>query len=456
LSAYPHELKASNFGPDFLWGLSMAAAQNEGAYNSYGKGLSIWDKFARKSGKIKGGHKPSTACDFYHRYKDDLLLVKALGFSVFRFSISWPRIFPEGKGRINKEGIAFYHRVIDECLKLGMIPFVTLYHWDLPDALEKEGGWTSHFFLNWFNRYVSTCAAEYGDRVKNWIILNEPFGFTSLGYMLGKHAPGKTGLNHFLPAIHNAAMAQAEGGRIIRQQVAHANIGTSFSCSEVIPYSTGVEDLQAAKRVDILLNRLFIEPALGLGFPRDDFKFLDKLELHNKSWKYKEKMHFEFDFIGLQNYFPVVIRYNALIPIIQASEVKASTRKVPHTAMGWEINPASFFRMLKRFASYEGIKSIIVTENGAAFKDKVVNSEIRDEERVDYFRQYLRALLQAKKDGVPVDGYFAWTLMDNFEWSEGFAARFGLIHVDFNTQLRTIKQSGYWFRDFFNGRDAKI
>lgn len=425
----------------------MAAAQNEGAANSYGKGLSIWDTFSRRQGKIKGGGKPSIACDFYHRYKDDLMLVKALGFTVFRFSISWPRILPEGTGRVNKEGVAFYHRVIDECLQLGLIPYVTLYHWDLPAALEKEGGWASHLMGKWFGRYVTLCAEEYGDKVKNWIVLNEPFGFTSLGYMLGKHAPGRVGLSSFLSAVHHAALAQADGGRILRHLVPGAHIGTSFSCSEVIPRSDSPEDRQAAKRVDILMNRLFIEPALGRGYPREDFKFLEKLELHNKSWKYTERMQFDFDFIGIQNYFPIVVRHNSLMPILQASEVKASARKVPQTAMGWEINPDSFYRVLKRFWLYGGVKEIIVTENGASFKDELVNGVVDDTQRIAYFQEYLRALLQAKKEGVNIKGYLAWTLMDNFEWAEGYHPRFGLIHVDFDTQLRTIKNSGYWFRD---------
>jgi beta-glucosidase len=410
--------------------------------------LSIWDSFSRWQNKIKGGGKPIVACDFYHRYKDDLLLVKALGFNAFRFSISWPRILPEGVGKANKEGVAFYHRVVDECYRLGLVPFVTLYHWDLPIALEKEGGWTSHFLQKWFARFVTVCAEEYGDRVKNWIVLNEPFGFTSLGYMLGKHAPGKRGMKNFLPAIHNASLAQAEGGRIIRHCVPKAHIGTSFSCSEVVAYSAREEDVQAASRLDILLNRLFIEPVLGKGYPRDDFKFLEKLELYNKSWKYRERMKFDFDFIGIQNYFSVVVRYNPLIPIVQASEVKASTRKVARTGMGWEINPGSFYRMLKRFWSYEGVKEIIVTESGAAFRDRLTEGEVRDPERIDYFRQYIRAMHKAKQEGVNIKGYFAWTLMDNFEWAEGYNARFGLIYVDFKTQLRTIKSSGYWFRDF--------
>ena len=429
----------------------MAAAQNEGAYNIDGRGLSIWDSFARRQGKIIGAGKPYEACDFYHRYKDDLLLVKALGFRVFRFSISWSRILPEGTGRINKEGIAFYHKIIDECLLLGLIPYVTLYHWDLPHALEKEGGWTSHSLLRWFSRYVTICAEEYGDKVKNWIILNEPMGFTSLGYGLGKHAPGKSGLNNFLPAVHNAAMAQAEGGRIVRNIVPHANIGTSFSCSEVIPLTQNPLYIAAANRMDILLNRLFIEPSLGMGYPDDNFSLMDKLHLHNKAWKYTERMKFDFDFIGVQNYFSLTVRHNPIIPIINASEVKAAKRKVPHTDMGWEINAGSFYNMLKRFAGYNGVKEVIVTENGSYFKDVLQNGVVNDVQRIQYFQDYVMAMLLAKQNGINIKGYFAWTLMDNFEWSEGYRARFGLIHVDFKTQLRTIKNSGYWWRNFLSG-----
>lgn len=443
---------ARSFGPDFIWGVAIAAAQNEGAWNVDGRGPSIWDMFSRRQGKIKGGHKPAQACDFYYRYKDDLLLAKALGFKAFRFSISWSRILPEGIGAVNRQGVAFYHRLIDECLKLDMIPYVTLYHWDLPYALEKEGGWASLHMLRWFNRYVTVCAEQFGHLVRNWIILNEPMGFTSLGYMLGKHAPGKTGLQNFLPAVHNAVMAQAEGGRIIRAMVPGAHIGTTFSCSEVIPFSSKQEDLDAAKRMDILMNRLFIEPALGKGYPRENFRFLDKLELHNKAWKYTDRMRFDFDFIGIQNYFPVVIRHNPIIPVVHASEVRAATRKVPYTGMGWEINPDSFYRIIKRFWLYGGVKEIIISESGASFRDSIVNGVVNDGDRIDYFRQYLSALYRARHEGVNVKGYFAWTLMDNFEWAEGYRARFGLIHVDFKTQLRTIKNSGYWFRDFLNGQ----
>lgn len=443
-------LQSSDFGNDFLWGVVTAAAQNEGAAKLGGRGPSIWDEFAKKTGKIKSGHQPNFACDFYHRYKDDLLLVKALGFRVFRFSLSWSRILPEGTGKVNAEGILFYHQVIDECLQLGLIPFVTLYHWDLPLALEKQGGWTSTHMLKWFSRYVQVCVKEFGDKVKHWIVLNEPMGFTSLGYMIGKHAPGKIGLSNFLPAVHNAVMAQAEGGRIIRAHVDDAMIGTSFSCSEIIPFTQSEKDRAAANRIDILLNRLFIEPALGLGYPSDDFLLMDKLYLHNKAWKYKERMQFDFDFIGLQNYFPVVVKYNAMIPIIQATDVSAKSRKRPVTDMGWEINPNSFYNIIEQFSAYKGVKKIIVSESGAFFKDKLVAGVIDDQKRIDYYQQFLQALLKAQKHKLPVAGFFAWTLMDNFEWSEGYHAKFGLVHVDFSTQLRTVKASGHWFRQFLS------
>lgn len=440
---------SAEFGNDFLWGVAMAAQQNEGAPDVDGRGPSIWDTFSKRRGKIRDGGKPWPACDFYYRYKDDLMLAKGLGFSVFRFSISWSRILPEGTGRINKEGIAFYHKLIDECLLLGLTPYVTLYHWDLPLALEKEGGWASYHIVKWFSRFVTICTEEYGDKVKDWIVLNEPMGFTSLGYMLGKHAPGKKNLTLFLSAIHNAALAQAEGGRIVRSIVKKAHIGTTFSCSEVIPFTNKPADIAAAKRLDILLNRLFIEPALGYGYPQEDgFILMDKLHMQSKAWKYTDRLKFDFDFIGIQNYFSITVKHNQIIPYVHAIEVKAATRKVPHTDLGWEINPESLYRMLKRYWLYGGVKEIIVTEGGACFKDKLISGVVDDKERISYFNDYLQAVLKARKKGVNVNGYFAWTLTDNFEWNEGYKARFGLVHCDIKTQLRTIKNSGYWWRDF--------
>ncbi|PWS27294.1 beta-glucosidase [Pedobacter yonginense] len=441
-------IKSTDFGPDFLWGIATAAAQIEGASNQYGKGLSIWDSFSARSGKIKKGSTLHVACDFYHKYKEDIALVKLLGFKVFRFSIAWSRILPNGTGEINPQGLRFYHEVIDECLKNDIIPYITLYHWDLPQALENDGGWTS-FSINFaFNSFVRICANEYGDKVKNWIVLNEPFGFTSLGYMLGIHAPGKTGLSNFFSAVLHTALAQADGANILRAEVSHANIGTTYSCSEIIPFTQSDNDILAAKRVDCLMNRLFIEPAQGLGFPTADWDVLEKFQIEYGTWRHKERLKFDFDFIGLQNYFPLTIKYNAFIPVIQAWEVKAKSRKKPHTAMGWEINENSFYNIIKQFASYPNVKNIIITENGAAYHDKIVDGKIEDVERIEYFKLYLTALLRAKNEGVNITGYMAWTLMDNFEWAEGFTTRFGLVYNDFKTQHRTIKDSGYWWQQF--------
>ncbi|MDQ7949925.1 MAG: GH1 family beta-glucosidase [Pedobacter sp.] len=443
-------ISSKDFGKEFLWGVATAAAQIEGAAESYGRGPSIWDTFSQRSGKIKKGHRPTLACDFYHRFKEDIALVKLLGFKVFRFSISWSRLLPNGRGQVNPEGIAFYHQVIDECLLQGLMPYVTLYHWDLPEKLSKEGGWTAFSINADFNEFVLLCAKTYGDKVKNWIVLNEPLGFTSLGYMLGIHAPGQTGLSNFLSSVLHVAIAQADGGRILRAEVASAHIGTTFSCSEIIPYTQQEADLIAARRMDCLMNRLFIEPTLGMGFPDADWDVLEKFIIGRSTWRYQERMTFDFDFIGLQNYFPMVVKFNSFVPIIQAWEVKARYRKKPYTSMGWEINADSFYHILKQFAAYPGIKEIMITEGGAAFADQFENEKINDQQRIAYFQDYLSALLRAKNEGLPITGYLAWTLMDNFEWAEGYQAKFGLVHNDFKTQKRTVKESGYWWKRFLS------
>ena len=441
-------IKASDFGKDFSWGVATAAPQIEGASQLYGKGASIWDTFSARSGKIKKGHRLDIACDFYHRYRDDIALVKLLGFEVLRFSIAWARILPTGRGEVNQEGIRFYHNVIDECLDQGLVPYVTLYHWDLPQALEDEGGWTSFSINAAFNSFVTICAKEYGNKVKNWLVLNEPFGFTSLGYMLGIHAPGKSGLSNFFPAVLHTAIAQAEGGKILRAEVSGAHIGTTYSCSEIIPYTQSDNDILAASRVDCLMNRLFVEPAQGLGFPTANWDVLEKFQIEYGTWRLNKRMKFDFDFIGLQNYFPLTIKYNPFIPVIQAWEIKAKSRKKPYTAMGWEINAESFYRIIRQFAAYPNIKNIMITENGAAYHDKFTDGNVIDAERIEYFDLYLTAMLKAKSEGINITGYMAWTLMDNFEWAEGFNARFGLVHTDFKSLARTIKYSGYWWQEF--------
>lgn len=437
-----------DFGENFLWGVTISAFQNEGACDADGKGKSIWDEFTTKKGKIKDGTNALVTVDFYNRYREDIQLVKQMGFDVFRFSISWPRILPEGTGRVNQAGIDYYHRVIDACLEAGLIPYVTLYHWDLPHAIEHKGGWCHRGVIFAFEEYVRICVQAFGDKVKNWIVMNEPFGFTSLGYMLGVHAPGKFGVSYFLPAVHHVLLAQAAGAKVIRETVKDANIGTCLSCSYIYPYTQQEADIQAAKKADALFNRLFLEPVLGMGYPVDDFPLLRRIERRYALWRDWDQLSFDFDFIGVQNYFPLVVRRNAFMPVVGISEVKPKSRRVPMTALGWEISGEGMYAILKQFSAYKGIKRLMVTESGAAFADIMSGGAVDDQDRIGYFKEYLSGVLKAKKEGVPIDGYFAWTLTDNFEWAEGYKARFGLVHVDRDTQVRTMKSSGQWFSDF--------
>lgn len=438
-----------DFGKDFHWGVSVSAYQIEGAPIEDGKGHSIWDIFTNKKGKIHKNQTGDMACDFYNRYQYDLGLIKYLNIPNFRFSLSWPRILPNGFGQVNKKGVDFYNRLIDETLSLGIEPWVTLYHWDLPYQLELIGGWINRDVLNWFGEYVALCAHKFGDRVKNWMVLNEPMVFTGAGYFLGIHAPGKRGMNSFIPAAHHATLAMGEGGRILRSNVKNANIGTTFSCSYIEPLRQKEKDIIAAQKIDALLNRLFLEPVLGLGYPVDQLSPLKKIYKFFKPDDEKN-LFFDFDFIGVQNYTREVVKHSFFIPYIKATIVKASDRNVPTTLMNWEVYPPSIYQMLKKINAYPQIRQLIVTENGAAFPDYLEKGSVHDVSRKEYLQSYMEQLLRAKREGVKVNGYFIWTLTDNFEWAEGFHPRFGIIYVDFDTQERIIKDSGIWYKEFLS------
>ncbi len=438
-------LKASDFG-EFTWGVSTAAVQVEGAWDADGKGPSIWDTYSRKRNKIKDGSTPDIACDFYNRYEEDIDFVKQLGFGANRFSISWPRVLPSGSGQINQKGIDFYNRVIDCCLEKGIEPWITLYHWDLPQALEDKGGWTNREIVNWFSEYTSLCAKSFGDRIKNWIVLNEPMGFVGLGYGIGYHAPGLKGLSNFLPAAHHAVLCQAEGGRVLRNEVKDANIGNAFSCSPVEPFHKSHRDAKAAKRLDAFMNRLFVEPAVGMGYPFQDLHFIKRIEKYMKPGD-DEKMKFNFDFFGLQYYYRVVADFSFLVPLLWANQVPPIKRHVQLTEMEWEVYPDGMYRMLKQFSKYP-VKEFIITENGVAFKDEIIDGKINDQQRIKFFQDYLQSLLKAKQEGINVTGYFVWSLLDNFEWVEGYNPKFGLVYVDHTSQKRIIKNSGIWFAEF--------
>ena len=435
------------FGEDFIWGVSTAAFQIEGACAIDGKGESIWDVFAGKKGKILNNESPAIACDFYHQYKKDIDLVKQLNIPNFRFSIAWTRILPDSTGEINQQGIDYYNRVIDYCIESGIEPWVTIYHWDLPNALEVKGGWTNRNIIEWFTAYVTVCAEKFGDRVKQWMVMNEPAVFTGAGYFLGIHAPGRTGLKNFLPAIHHVILSMVAGAKVLRNLLPGAQIGTTFSCSYIEPYSDKLKDRNAAKRADALINRLFIEPVLGLGYPVKEMPVLKDIKKYYQPGD-EDNLKFDFDFIGIQNYTREIVKYSLFTPYINATLVKAEERKVPLTTMKWEVYPPAIYHMIKKFNSYPQIKTIYITENGSAFPDEIVDGGVNDIKRVEYLKANLQQILKAKTEGNKVSGYFTWTLTDNFEWAEGYHPRFGLIYIDFKTQQRIIKSSGYWYGDF--------
>ncbi len=435
------------FGTGFKWGVSAAAFQTEGTWNEDGKGPSVWDTFTARRGKIYKAHNASIACDFYHRYKQDLDIMQSLAIPNFRFSTAWSRILPMGKGRPNTKGIGFYDRLIDSCLQRDITPWITLYHWDLPQALEDQGGWRNRSVLGWLEDYAALCAKQFGDRVKHWMVLNEPMAFTGVGYFLGIHAPGRRGLSNFLPAMHHAALSQAAGGRVLKSLMPQAEVGSTFSYSHIEPYRHIVRDEQAALRMDALLNRTFLEPALGLGYPVQQLPLLKRIEKYMQPDD-ENLLAFDFDFLGLQTYTREVVKHSFFTPYVFASLVKAAKRGVSSTDMGWEVYPPSIYHAIKRFAAYPNAPKIYITENGAAFPDQPSAHGVHDIERTAFLQNYLCQVLRAKKEGAPVQGYFVWTFTDNFEWAEGYRPRFGLVHVDFSTQVRVIKDSGYWYRDF--------
>ncbi|RYU81316.1 GH1 family beta-glucosidase [Hymenobacter persicinus] len=446
----PAVFTRADFGPDFRWGVSAAAYQTEGAWNLHGKGPSIWDEFVQRPGRIRRGETAQVGTDFYHRWPQDLDLLHQMGIPDFRFSVAWSRVLPQGTGAVNAAGLDFYDRLVDGCLARGITPWVTLYHWDLPAALQRRGGWANRDVVGWFTDYAQRVAARLGDRVQHWMVLNEPMVFVGAGQLLGLHAPGRRSLGGFLASVHHAALTQAEGGRALRAVLpAAARIGTTFSCSYLTPWRPALpRDVRATRRADALLNRLFVEPALGLGYPVAELPLLRWLDRYIRPGD-ETRLPFAFDFLGVQNYTREVVRYSPYVPLAWASLVGAKQRGVPHTQMGWEVYPESLYHMLRQFAAYPNAPELIVTENGAAFADTCSpDGRIRDPARQAYLRAAIGQVLRARRAGVPVTGYFAWSFTDNFEWAEGYEPRFGLVGIDFDSQERIVKDSGRWYQQF--------
>ena len=445
-------MNAKDFEDDFCWGVSTSAYQIEGAHDEHGKGQSIWDVFSNTPRKIYQNHNGNKAADFYNCFRQDILLLKTLGIKHFRFSISWPRLLPNGIGKVNEMGIQFYHNVIDTCLENGIVPWVTLYHWDLPYELEKRGGWANRSIIDWFREYVELCVTHFGNKIKHWMILNEPMGFTGGGYFLGIHAPGRTGLRNFLPAIHHASLCQNIGFQIIKDKYPDSEVGSTFSFSHIEPLTTlsikaNERHKNASRRVDAILNRMALEPTLGLMYPNTDLKVLSSIQKYIKE-EDEDRLKTPFDFIGIQVYTREIVKHSYFVPYLRAKLINAQKRNVPVTSMNWEIHPPSIYETIKRVAAYTGVKKIIITENGAAFNDIPHRDRVHDSYRINYLEQHIRELKRAKDEGINIKGYFIWSFIDNFEWSEGYHPRFGIVYVDFKTQQRIVKDSGYWYQQF--------
>jgi len=441
---------AATFPRGFFWGAATAAYQIEGAWNEDGKGESIWDRFAHTPGKIKNGDTGDVACDSYHRWRDDLALIKELKLNSYRFSISWPRIQPWGVGSANPKGLEYYSRLVDALLEAKIRPLVTLYHWDLPQKLEDAGGWPNRDTAARFADYAALVVRALGDRVTDWILLNEAISFTTEGYLQGIKAPGKKSIHDALRATHTANLAQGMGFRAVKAAQAKARVGSAFNMSPCQPATKSQADKLAAERAHGFRNVWFLEPALKGRYPEALSLFPEYL-MGVKSGD-MEQIRAPLDFLGINLYDRTIVSapsagerlFNAQYWLLPAKMERG--QQGPKTGFGWEVWPAAMYDMVMRVTRDYGRPVIEITENGCSYEDVPdANGVINDVRRIEYLRGYLRELARAIHDGAHVRGYHVWTLMDNFEWEAGYSQRFGLAYVDFKTQKQTMKESGKWY-----------
>jgi len=440
------------FPNGFIWGVATSAFQIEGAHDIDGRRLSIWDTYAEQPGFIADGSNAKVACDHYHRYAEDIGLMKSLGVGAYRFSIAWPRILPTGRGAVNTAGLDFYDRLVDALFAAGIAPWATLYHWDLPQALEDEGGWTNRSTVDAFVEFTDAVSERLGDRVTHWMTLNEPWCASVLGYAQGDHAPGKRSWPDALVASHHLLLSHGRAVPVIRQNAPRAKVGIALNVSECEPASPSEADQIAARQFDGELNRWFLDPIYLGRYPQD------VIEYHEREGRLLDGMHFvkpndldeikaPIDFLGVNHYSRAVVR-SAKIP---EAENEPRTIAVPdpakRTDMGWEVYPEGLTHSLVRLHTDYRPGSLVVTENGVAYATGPgPDGSVQDTRRCDYVKSHLRACLAAIDAGVPLHGYFLWSLLDNFEWGFGLSKRFGIVWVDFETQERVIKASGHMYR----------
>jgi beta-glucosidase len=432
------------FPDGFLWGTATAAYQIEGGHTADGKGPSIWDTFSHIPGKIFEKQNGDVACDHYHRYRDDVGIMAELGLNAYRFSVSWPRVMPGGTGAPNQKGLDFYSKLLDALLERKIRPFVTLYHWDLPQAMEDRGGWGARATATAFGEYAALMGRTLGDRVKDWITLNEPLASTTAGYVFGIHAPGKQDPQLAFQVSHHLNLAHGHAVRALRAAVPNSHVGITQVSMPVYPASDSDADRQAAQRYDGVVNRWYWDPPLRGSYPSDVLERLGPLAPKIEAGDLK-LVSPPIDFFGHNSYTRAVVKDDPASMVMGATQIPQED--TPKTEMGWEVYPNHLYDALTRITREYNAPDIYITENGAAYADEVVNGAVNDPQRVDYLRTHLTAAHRAIQDGAQLRGYFCWSLLDNFEWSYGYSKRFGIVYIDYATQRRIVKASGRFFSE---------
>jgi len=429
---------------DFLWGTATSAYQIEGAVAEDGRSPSIWDTFSHTPGKIDNGDDGDVACDHYHRWREDIGLMRRLGTNAYRLSVAWPRVMPGGDGPVNAKGLDHYDALIDGLLEAGITPSVTLYHWDLPQVLQDRGGWPARDTAHHLAAYASAVAERLGDRVQHWTTLNEPLCSAWIGHLEGRMAPGLADLTAAVRASYHLLLGHGLATQAIRAAAPGAQIGIVNNLGSIEAATDRPEDVAAARRLDGHTNRWWLDPVHGRGFPADMVEVYG-VELPEFAGDL-ETMAAPLDWLGLNYYFPSSVVDDPTGPAPYARQIRRPG--VPVTAMDWEIEAAGIESLLLRLTNEYGARKLYVTENGSAYPDVVrPDGTVHDPERVAYLEQHLAACASAVRKGVPLAGYFAWSLLDNFEWAYGYDKRFGLVHVDYKTQVRTIKGSGHRYAE---------
>jgi beta-glucosidase len=436
------------FPQDFLWGSATAAYQIEGATDEDERGASIWDTFCDMPGTIADNSSGDVACDHYHRYREDVALMAQLGLKGYRFSIAWPRILPEGRGKVNQAGLDFYSRLVDSLLEYGVTPFATLYHWDLPQALQDKGGWPERSTVDAFIEYTDAISRHLSDRIHHWMTINEPWVVAFLGYGIGMHAPGINDRKAYLRTSHHLLLAHGRAVGVLRANGdSRTKVGIANAYNWADSLTDSLEDIAAARRFDGFFNRWFLDPIYKGEYPPDMVEILGRENLPVEDGDL-QTIAAPTDFLGLNYYTRSIISHNSSFG--ELSETlhmqQNMNESAEHTEMGWEVYPTGMYKMLTTVHQNYAPKAIYITENGTAFPDEVTaDGQVHDDRRVAYLQSHFVQANHAIQEGVPLNGYFVWSLMDNFEWGFGYTKRFGVIYVDYSTQQRIVKDSGKWY-----------